>query len=401
MNSFVKKELLYGARNYLSESVCVKWGSGIYLVDVNNKYYMDFISAYSAVNQGHCHPRLVEVANRQISQLTLTSRAIYNNILCDFMEKICKTFKYDKVLPMNTGVEGGETALKIARKWGYEAKGVESSVNLFCENNFWGRTLAAVSSSSDESCYKNFGPYMNGFEMVPYNCLKSLEERFSSNPNIVSFMLEPIQGEAGIIIPDDGYLKGVRELCDKYNVLMIADEVQTGMGRTGKMLACDYENVKPDILILGKALSGGILPLSAVLADEQVMDVVTPGTHGSTFGGNPLASAIGIEAIDIILKEELCENSSVLGEYFRDSLRDITENDERVVEVRGKGLMNCLELVDDKVTNDLITLLRHNNLLTKSTHETIIRLAPPLVINKKELDDALNIIDCCLKMISP
>ena len=399
MNKIIKKELRYGAKNYLSESVCIKKGLGVYLTDVNNKKYLDFISAYSAVNQGHCHPKLVEAANKQLSNLTLTSRALYNNVLGEFMEKICTTFNYEQVLPMNTGVEGGETALKIARKWGHEVKNIDNCVNLFCYNNFWGRTLAAVSSSTDKSCYHNFGPYMRGFDMVPYNCIETLEKKFIENPNIVSFMLEPIQGEAGIIIPDAGYLKNVRKLCDKYNVLMIADEVQTGMGRTGQMLCCDHENVKPDILILGKALSGGIVPLSAVLADSDVMDVITPGTHGSTFGGNPLASAVGIAAINVTINENLSKNSLELGEYFRNSLQDITKNNHYVVDIRGKGLMNGMELANKYITDDLIVLLRNKGILTKSTHDNTIRLAPPLVIDKSEINKALNIIEDCLKYI--
>lgn len=391
MNS-IRKELLYGAKNYISEPVCIKRGSGIYLRDINDKKYMDFISAYSAVNQGHCHSRLVHALTKQSKTLTLTSRALFNDKLGEFTEKLCQTFNYDKVLPMNTGVEGGETALKIARKWGYEVKNLDTVTNLFCNNNFWGRTLAAVSSSTDPSCYKNFGPYMDGFDFVPYNCLEILEDKFKRNPNIVSFMVEPIQGEAGIIIPDDNYLKGVRQLCDKYNVLMIADEVQTGMGRTGEMIACDHEDVKPDILILGKALSGGMLPISAVLADNEVMDVITPGTHGSTFGGNPLASAVGIEAINIILDEKLSWKSKMFGKYFRDNLREITKDNMNVTEVRGKGLMNGIELIDEEYTNNLIVLLRNRGILTKSTHGNIIRLAPPLVINKDQVDKSLEII---------
>ncbi len=399
MKIIKRRELMYGAKNYIPENVCISHGHRVYLFDVNKKRYLDFISAYSAVNQGHCHPRLVKAATEQLSRLTLTSRALYNDRLGLFMEKMCKTFNYDKVLPMNTGVEGGETALKIARKWGYEVKGVDSCVNLFCENNFWGRTLAAASSSTDKSCYNNFGPYMRGFDFVPYNCLDILEKRFIENPNIISFMFEPIQGEAGIIVPDDGYIKGVRELCNKYNVLMIADEVQTGMGRTGGLLACDHENVKPDILILGKALSGGILPISAVLADSHIMDVITPGTHGSTFGGNPLAAVVGMEAVDVTIEEKLSDNSEILGKYFRKCLQSITKNNDKILKVRGRGLMNGIELVDSVSTQNLIDVLRQNGLLTKSTHDTVIRLAPPLVIDKGEVDDAIDIIYQCLKFI--
>ena len=401
MHRFIKKELIYGARNYLPEEICIQKGFGCYVFDTNNRRYLDFISAYSAVNQGHCHPRLVETLNKQASQLTLTSRAMYNNVLGDYMQKICTTFNYDKVLPMNTGVEGGETAIKISRKWGYEVKNIEpnKAVNLFCYNNFWGRTLAAVSSSTDPSCFNNFGPFMNGFECIPYNCLDSLENKFKSNPNIVSFMLEPIQGEAGIIIPNDGYLKKVKQLCEQYNVLMIADEVQTGMGRTGQLIACDYENIKPDILILGKALSGGMLPVSAVLADSCIMDVITPGTHGSTFGGNPLAAAVGSEAINITIEEQLCKNSYNIGKFFRNNLKDITKNYDFVKDIRGKGLMNCIELDNKENTNKLIALLKEEGLITKSTHENVIRLAPPLIIKAKQMLNALDIFKISLKQV--
>jgi len=396
MYNFLKKELAYGAKNYNPIQVCINRGKGIYLTDINSKRYMDFISGYSAVNQGHCHPRLVKVMQEQSKQLTLTSRALYNNILGDFMEKTCKTFGYNKMLPMNTGVEGGETAIKMARKWGYEQKGVEATkaVNLFCYNNFWGRTLAACSSSSDPLCYKNFGPYVSGFQLIEYDNLEILENMFKTNKNIVSFMLEPIQGEAGIIIPSENYIKGVRHLCNKYNVLMIADEVQTGLGRTGKMLACDYYSVKPDILILGKALSGGMLPVSAVLSDNVIMDVITPGTHGSTFGGNPLASAIGMEAIDIILDENLVENSFVQGEYFRKNIRNIKS--PIIKEVRGKGLLNAIEFIDTNVTGEFLKNLTENGILAKSTHDTVVRMSPPLIINNDEIDKALDIIKLSL-----
>ena len=402
MNNVIKRELIYGARNYMSENVCINRGLGVYLWDTNNKKYLDFISAYSAVNQGHCHPRLLHVMNQQASKLTLTSRALYNDVLGNFMQKMCNTFGYDNVLPMNTGVEAGETAIKIARKWGYNVKKVEynKAVNLFCRNNFWGRTLAASSSSSDPSCYQGFGPYMRGFEMVEYNNILSLENKLKSNPNIVSIMLEPIQGEAGIIIPDSGYIGHVRYLCDKYDVLMIADEVQTGMGRTGGMTACMHDNVRPDILILGKALSGGIMPVSVVLADYNIMNSITPGTHGSTFGGNPLGAAIAMEAIDITIDEDLCQNSETLGKYFRDNLETITTDYDIVKDVRGRGLMNAMEFNNKNITNDFIKSVRDDGLLTKSTHDTTIRLAPPLVITKEQIDESLKIIDNNLKKLS-
>ena len=402
MNRILQKELLYGAKNYSPINVCIKKAKGVYLTDIENNKYIDFISAYSAVNQGHCHSRLVKVMRNQCNNLTLTSRALYNNKLGDFMENICDTFNYDKVLPMNTGVEGGETAIKISRAWGYKVKNIKpnKAVNLFCENNFWGRTLAAASSSTDPLCYNNFGPYMNGFEIIPFNCIKSLEKKFIENPNIVSFMVEPIQGEAGILIPDANYLNDVKKLCDKYNFLMIADEVQTGLGRTGKMLACDYNKIKPDILILGKALSGGFLPLSAVLSDSHIMDVITPGTHGSTFGGNPLAASIGIEALNIIKNENLSKKSFKNGKYFRNELKKIAKNKYLIKNVRGKGLLNAIEFYDKDKTDDFLMLLKDNGLLAKSTHSNIIRLSPPLIITKKQLDISLEIINNCVNKIN-
>ena len=399
MKKFIRKEVLYGARNYNPINVCIKEAKGIYLTDVNSKKYMDFISAYSAVNQGHCHPRLLKVLHEQSHKLTLTSRAIYNDILGDYMEKICSTFGYENVLPMNTGVEGGETAIKISRAWGYKKKGIEpnKAVNLFCQNNFWGRTLAAVSSSTDKECYQNFGPYMNGFKIIQYNNIEIFEKTLQENSNIVSIMLEPIQGEAGIIIPDENYLPKIRELCNKYNVLLIADEVQTGMGRTGKMLACDYANIKPDILILGKALSGGIMPISAVLADKDIMEVIEPGTHGSTFGGNPLASAIAMEAINIIEDEQLISNSFIQGEYLRENI-DGFDNDH-IKHCRGKGLLNALEFKNTKTANIFTENLRKNGILAKSTHDNIIRLSPPLTITRSQIDRSLEIIKKSLDTI--
>ena len=397
MKRFITRELKYGAKNYDPLNVCIAMGKGIFLTDTNSNTYMDFISAYSAVNQGHCHPRLIDTLNTQSQNLTLTSRAVYNNVLGDYMEKLCETFNYESMLPMNTGVEAGETAIKIARCWGYTKKLVEpnKAVNLFCTNNFWGRTLAATSSSTDPLCYNNFGPFMNGFAIVNYNDTLALEKAFKENPNIVSFMLEPIQGEAGIIIPHKNYLTKVRELCDTYNVLMIADEVQTGLGRTGKMLACDYSNIQPDILVLGKALSGGMLPISAVLADKKIMDVIQPGTHGSTFGGNPLAAAVGIEAINIIQDERLVENTFLQGEYFRRTINEF--NIECVKECRGKGLLNAIEFENKHIANKLSKILLKNGLLAKTTHDNIIRLSPPLIINREQIDDALYILQKSLK----
>ena len=399
MNRFIHKELKYAANNYNVLRVCIKRGKGIYLIDVNNKTYLDFISAYSAVNQGHCHPRLIKVMNEQSRKLTLTSRALPNNVMGSFAETLCKTFNYDKALPMNTGVEGGESAIKLARMWGYKKKGVppNQAVNLFCNNNFWGRTLAASSTSDDPLCYNNVGPFMNGFDNIRFNSILSLKQKLEQDPNIVSIMLEPIQGEAGIIIPDDGYLGKVKELCSEHNVLMIADEVQTGLGRTGKMLACDYENVQPDILILGKALSGGMMPISAVLANDNIMEVMTPGTHGSTFGGNPLASAIGMEAIQIIKDENLVENSYQMGELFRDTVNNFDV--DFLFECRGKGLLNAIEFDNKVVASRVSRYLQQNGLLAKTTHDNILRLAPPLTINKREMEHAIDIIYRCLKMV--
>ena len=399
MKNFIKKELIYGAKNYSPINVCIATGKGIFVTDTRSNTYMDFISAYSSLNQGHCHPRLLKVLNNQAKQLTLTSRAVYNNVLGDYMEKICTTFNYENMLPMNSGVEAGETAIKIARSWGYNKKNVkpEQAVNLFCTNNFWGRTLAAVSTSNDPLGYENFGPFMNGFDIVEYDNVKALEKKFKTNPNIVSFMLEPIQGEAGIIIPSDAYLSKVRELCDTYNVLMIADEVQTGLGRTGKMLACDYNNIQPDLLVLGKALSGGIMPISAVLANKDIMDVMTPGVHGSTFGGNPLSAAIGIEAINIIEDEKLVENSFIQGEYFREQINNF--DFDCIKGCRGKGLLNAIELDSKNTADKLSETLLKNGMIAKTTHDNILRLSPPLIITKQQIDDALYILQKSLKSL--
>ncbi len=396
MNKFIKKELKYGANNYKSFKVCINKATGIFMYDDNKRYY-DFLSSYSAVNQGHCHPKIINALTTQSRDLTLTSRAYCNNKLGTYMEFITKMFGYEKVLPMNTGVEAGETAIKIARKWGYEKKGVENNkaTVLFAENNFWGRTISACSSSNDPDCYTNFGPFMNGMDIIPYNNISFLEEKLKKNPNIVAYMLEPIQGEAGIIIPDVGYLQKVRNLCDKYNILMIADEVQTGLGRTGKMLACDHEKVKPDILCLGKALSGGVLPISAVLADNQVMDCITPGTHGSTFGGNPLAAAVATASLKVIQEEDLCKNSEKMGKLFRKSI----EKRDFIKDIRGKGLMNAIELENKEITDILCENLAENGILTKSTHDTILRMTPPLVIKEFQMNKACEVINTVIKNI--
>lgn len=399
MNKFIQKELRYGAHNYKSLPVCLSRGKGIYLYDNNNKKYFDFLSCYSAVNQGHCHPRIINSLIEQSKKLTLTSRAYFNDKLGPYMEFITNVFGYDKVLPMNTGVEAGETAIKIARKWGYEKKKVSKNkaTVLFAENNFWGRTISACSSSNDPSCYNNFGPYMEGMEIIPYNNLEILEKKILSNPNIVAYMLEPIQGEAGIIIPDIGYLKGVKEICKKYNILMIADEVQSGLGRSGELLACNHEKILPDILCLGKALSGGVLPISAVLANNEVMECITPGTHGSTYGGNPLASVVATESLKVLIEENLSQNSKKMGKIFRESLKSISK--DFIIDVRGRGLMNAIEFENSKITEKISLELLNNGLLTKSTHDTVLRLSPPLIINEVEISESIDIIEKSLSKI--
>ncbi|OUV55110.1 MAG: ornithine--oxo-acid transaminase [Flavobacteriales bacterium TMED113] len=393
-NDYLDLELKYGAHNYHPLPVVLSRGEGIYVWDVEGKKYYDFLSAYSAVNQGHCHPKIIKALTDQANQLTLTSRAFHNDILGPYEKFITEFFGYDKVLPMNTGVEGGETANKLARKWGYIKKGIPKNKAriIFVNGNFWGRTLAAISSSDDPSSYKGFGPYMPGYDLIPYNDLDALENELK-DPNVCAFMVEPIQGEAGVIVPDDGYLKGVREICDKYNVLFIADEVQTGIARTGKMLACDHENVKPDILILGKALSGGVFPVSVALANDDVMMCIKPGEHGSTYGGNPLGCKVAMAALEVVRDENLCKNAENLGQKFRDELSSFSHS--LIKEVRGKGLLNAIEVNDspDSETAWNICLeLKENGLLAKPTHGNIIRFAPPLVITEDELMDCTEII---------
>lgn len=396
---YIDLEDKFGAHNYHPLPVVIEKGEGIYVWDVEGRKYFDFLSAYSAVNQGHCHPKIISALNEQASVLTLTSRAFHNNVLGEYEKYITNVFGYDRVLPMNTGVEGGETAIKLARKWGYEVKGIPENQAevLFAEGNFWGRTIAAVSSSDDEDSYGNFGPYVPLFKNIPYNDLNTLEEKLKTNPNICAFMVEPIQGEAGVVVPHDGYLKGVRELCSKYNVLFIADEVQTGIGRTGKLTCCDHEEVKPDILILGKALGGGVFPVSCVLANDEVMLTIKPGQHGSTFGGNPLACKVAMASLDVILNEKLSENAEVLGAKFRGSLKDM--NLPVVTLVRGKGLLNAIRIepFNGNKAWDVCVKMRDNGLLAKQTHEHIIRFAPPLVINEDELNEALEIIERSIK----
>ena len=394
----------YGAHNYHPLPVVLSKGEGIYVWDVEGKKYFDYLSAYSAVNQGHCHPKIISCLSDQAKKLTLTSRAFYNDTLGEYEKFITEYFKYDKVLPMNTGVEGGETANKIARKWGYEVKGIEENKAkiIFVNGNFWGRTLAAISTSDDPLSYKGFGPYMPGYETIPYNDLDALEESFQDK-NVCAFMVEPIQGEAGVVVPDEGYLSGIRTLCDKYNVLFIADEVQTGIGRTGKMLATDYEDARPDILILGKALSGGVLPVSAVLADDEIMMCIRPGEHGSTFGGNPLACVVAKSALEVVKEENLVENAFLRGHQFRDRLKNLGEESELVKKVRGKGLLNAIVIDDEEDSStawDICMKMKDNGLIAKPTHGNIIRFAPPLVISETEVDESCEIIEQSIKEFS-
>lgn len=392
---FIELEEQYGAHNYHPLPVVLEKGKGVFLWDVEGKRYYDFLSAYSAVNQGHCHPEIIEALQQQAGKLTLTSRAFHHNLLGEFEKYITKLFGYDKVLPMNTGVEGGETAIKLARRWAYKVKGVEKdkAVVVFVEGNFWGRTMAAISSSTDPSSYEGFGPFMPGFKLVPYNDLTALEEVFKQDSNIAAFMFEPIQGEAGVVVPDEGYLRGVRALCSRYQVLMIADEVQTGLCRTGKMLACDHEAVKPDLLVLGKALSGGVMPVSVVLANDEVMLTIKPGEHGSTYGGNPLACAVAMAALKVLQDEQLAANAQRMGEIFRERMQAIKS--DLITNVRGKGLLNAIVIKpfgENKTAYDVCMALKENGLLAKQTHRDIIRFAPPLVINEKQMHEACNII---------
>ena len=393
---YIEKEKKFGAHNYHPLPVVLSRGEGVYVWDVNDKKYYDFLSAYSAVNQGHCHPKILKALNSQASKLTLTSRAFHNDVLADYEEYITSLFGYDKVLPMNTGVEGGETANKLARKWGYMKKGIaeDKARIIFANGNFWGRTLAAISSSDDPLSYKGFGPYMPGYSLIPYNDLSALEHEFQDT-NVAAFMVEPIQGEAGVVVPDEGYLSGVRALCTKYNVLFIADEVQTGIARTGKMLACDFEDARPDILILGKAISGGVLPISAVLADDDIMLCIQPGEHGSTFGGNPLACKVAQAALEVVMDEDLAGNANVLGKLFRSELNKRLASTNIVKLVRGKGLLNAIVINDAEDSStawDMCLALRDNGLLAKPTHGNIIRFAPPLVISEEELLNCIDII---------
>lgn len=399
-NYYIDLEENYGTHNYHPLPVVIAKGEGVYVWDVEGKKYLDFLSAYSAVNQGHCHPRIIKALHDQSRVLTLTSRAFYNNVLGEYEKYITQLFGFDRVLPMNTGVEGGETAIKLARKWGYEVKGIPHNQAhiLFAEGNFWGRTLAAISTSDDEDSYGNFGPFVPKFSNIPYNDTHALESELKANPNICAFMVEPIQGEAGVVVPDEGYLRKVRELCTHYRVLFIADEVQTGIARTGKLTCCDHEDVKPDLLILGKALGGGVFPVSCVLGNNEVMLTLKPGQHGSTFGGNPLACAVALAALQVVTDEKLAENSEKLGKIFRNRMNNL--NLPMVSMVRGKGLLNAIKI--EPFGNgirawDVCMKMRDNGLLAKQTQEHIIRFAPPLVITEQQMHVACDIIENSLK----
>jgi len=404
----IELEDKYGAHNYHPLPVVLTKGEGTRVWDVDGREYFDFLSAYSAVNQGHCHPKIIGALVEQAQQMTLTSRAFHNDCLGEYVEFVTRYFGFDRVLPMNTGVEGGETAIKLARKWGYEVKGIpkDKARVLFAESNFWGRTLAAVSSSSDPTAYTGFGPFMPGFSMVPYNNLDAIEDEFKRDgDNIAAFMVEPIQGEAGVVVPADGYMSELKKLCTSYNVLLIADEVQTGLGRTGHRLAVDYDACKPDILVLGKALSGGVFPVSAVLTSDEVMLTLKPGEHGSTYGGNPLACKVATAAIEVLRDEKLAENSASRGEQLRSGLRSM-EGSTSIKEVRGRGLLNAM-VIDQPAMGygdqgkawDVCLKMKENGLLAKPTHGNIIRFAPPLTITKAEIDQCLDIIDRSVRQV--
>jgi len=390
---YMAKEDKFGAHNYHPLPVVLAKGEGVFVWDVEGIKYFDFLAAYSAVNQGHCHPKIIKALTDQANVLTLTSRAFYNNVLGEWEEYMTSLFGYDRMLPMNSGAEADETALKLIRKWAYKVKGIPANEAkiVVCDGNFHGRTITIISMSSDPDAYNHYGPYTPGFVNIPYNDLDRLEIELK-NPNVAGFLVEPIQAEAGVYVPEDGYLKKAAALCKKHNVLFVADEVQTGLGRTGKMLACDHENVRPDILILGKAISGGMYPVSCVLADDEIMMTIKPGEHGSTFGGNPMAGKIAMAAMDIILDEKLVENSARMGEIFRNEMKAI---DSKMIElVRGKGLLNAVAIkpTNGKTAWDVCLRLKENGLLAKPTHEHIIRFTPPLTITEEQLMEAIKII---------
>ncbi|WP_281633301.1 ornithine--oxo-acid transaminase [Flavobacterium luteolum] len=394
----IEKENKYGAHNYHPLPVVLERGEGVYVWDVDGKKYYDFLSAYSAVNQGHCHPKIVNAMVEQAQKLTLTSRAFYNDKLGNYEEYVTNYFGFDKVLPMNTGAEAVETALKISRKWAYEVKGIpENQAQIIvCENNFHGRTTTIISFSNDETARKNFGPFTDGFIKIEYDNLEALENALNSSKNIAGFLVEPIQGEAGVYVPSEGYLAKAKALCEKHNVLFIADEVQTGIARTGKLLAVHHENVQPDVLILGKAISGGVYPVSAVLCNDEIMNVIKPGQHGSTFGGNPVAAAVAIAALEVIKDEKLAENAERLGVILRDGLNKIAEKNNLITLVRGKGLLNAIVINTDEESDlawEICLKFRDNGLLAKPTHGNKIRLAPPLVMTEEQIKECLEIIE--------
>ncbi|MEG0760487.1 ornithine--oxo-acid transaminase [Chryseobacterium piscicola] len=396
---FIELEEKHGAHNYHPLPVVLDKGEGVFVWDVEGKKYYDFLSAYSAVNQGHSHPKIVEALVNQAKKLALTSRAFYNSSLGEYEKKITTLFGFDKVLPMNSGAEAVETAVKLARKWSYEVKGISENEAkiVVCENNFHGRTTTIVSFSNDPDANKNYGPFTPGFVKIPYNDLAALEEVLKNDAqNIAAFLVEPIQGEAGVYVPDDNFLKNASELCKKYNVLFIADEVQTGIARTGRLIACHHEDVQPDILILGKALSGGMYPVSAVLANDEIMNVIKPGQHGSTFGGNPIACAVAIAALDVVADENLSERAEELGKLFRSEIEKVIQKSDLITKVRGKGLLNAILINDTPESStawNLCLKLKENGLLAKPTHGNIIRLAPPLVITEEQLLDCVRIIE--------
>jgi ornithine--oxo-acid transaminase len=395
----------YGAHNYHPLPVVLSKGEGVYVWDVEGKRYYDFLSAYSAVNQGHCHPKIIGALMDQAKTLTLTSRAFYNDMLGKYEQYATSVFGFDKLLPMNTGAEAVETALKICRRWAYQKKGIpeDQAQIVVCENNFHGRTTTIISFSNDPVARTDYGPYTEGFIKIAYDDLSALEKTLEANPHVAGFLVEPIQGEAGVYVPSEGYLKKAKALCEKYNVLFIADEVQTGIARTGKMLAVDHEGVKPDILILGKALSGGVYPVSAVLANDNVMGVITPGSHGSTFGGNPIAAAVAMAALEVVKEEGLAQNAQELGELFREELNKFIPTCDLVVKVRGKGLLNAIVINDSEDSStawDICMALKENGLLAKPTHGNIIRFAPPLVMDREQLMDCVSIITKTLQDFS-
>ncbi|HRH48182.1 MAG TPA: ornithine--oxo-acid transaminase [Panacibacter sp.] len=398
---YLHLEEQYGAHNYHPLPVVLEKGKGVFVWDVDGKRYYDFLSGYSAINQGHCHPRIIGKLVEQAQKLTLTSRAFYNNLLGTYTKYITTLFGFDKVLPMNTGVEAVETAIKLSRRWGYAVKGIEENMAriVVCKNNFHGRTSTVISFSTDPTAYSRFGPLMPGFDFVPFNDIVSLEKAFQDK-NVAAFLVEPIQGEAGVVVPDEGYLKAVRDLCTEYNVLMIADEIQTGLARTGKMLAIDHENIHADILILGKALSGGVLPVSAVLANDNIMMLIKPGEHGSTYGGNPLACAIAMESLQVLIDENMAENAALMGELFRNELNKL--HSPLINTVRGKGLLNAIVVnhPNPEAAWDLCMELKENGLLAKPTHGDKIRFAPPLIITKEQIHECVDIISHSLKVLN-